>query len=59
MAKKPDYIAYSVAGEGDAAQWTEIGAAWNHTNGSGLNVELKALPLGRLVLRKPKEKDKD
>ena len=56
MAKKPDYIAYSVQGEDEDAQWTEIGAAWNHAKGDGLNVELKALPLGRMVLRKPKEK---
>ena len=56
MSKKPDYIAYSVQGEGEDAQWTEIGAAWAHSNGDGLNVELKALPLGRLVLRKPKSK---
>lgn len=56
MSKKPDYIAYSVQGEGETAQWTEVGAAWPHTNGDGFNVELKALPLGRLVLRKRKEK---
>ena len=56
MATKPDYIAYSVEGEGEDAQWTEIDAAWNHAKGDGLNVELKALPLCRMVLRKPNDK---
>jgi hypothetical protein len=37
-----------------ARRWTKIGAAFPHKEGSGLNIELKALPLtGRLVLLPP------
>ena len=56
MATKPDYIAYSVEGEGEDAQWTEIDAAWNHAKGDGLNVELKALPLGAWCIASPMTK---
>jgi hypothetical protein len=49
------YAVYVVEGEGDAAFWTKIGAAWAHEDGDGFNISLTAVPLnGRLVVRKPK-----
>jgi hypothetical protein len=57
--KKPTLIAYSVRerGKGQTAIWTRIGAAWPHDTGSGLSIQLEALPLnfdGRIVLTEPK-----
>ncbi len=53
--RKPAFAAYCVTGEGDNAFWTRIGAAWHHSNGDGLNIELQALPTnGRIVLLPPK-----
>lgn len=35
--------------------WTRVGAAWHHSNGSGLSIQLDSLPFeGRLVLLPPK-----
>jgi len=36
--------------------WTEIGAAWPHKDGKGLNITFKASPFGdaKIVLREPK-----
>ena len=49
------YAVYVVEGEGDAAFWTKLGAAWAHEDGEGFNIQLTAMPLnGRLVVRKPK-----
>ena len=49
------YAVYVVEGEGDAAYWTKVGAAWPHEDGEGFNLQLAAVPLsGRLVVRKPK-----
>jgi len=49
------YPVYVVEGEGEAAFWTKVGAAWPHEDGEGFNIQLTALPLtGRLVVRKPK-----
>ena len=62
MSNKPAYIAYTVkpAKRGEKATWTEIGVAWPHRNGSGLNIELVANPLdGRLVLMPPKAMGSD
>ena len=61
-AKKPDLLAYAVKNfetkeGGQDAAWRQIGAAWFHKDGDGLDVVLEALPVsGRVVLRKPKEK---
>jgi hypothetical protein len=56
-ANPPSYDVFTVTGEGEAAFWTKIGAAWPNADGLGFNVTLAALPLnGRLVLRKPKPK---
>ena len=54
-SNKPTHVAYVVEGEGDAAFWTRIGAAWVHEDGEGFNISLNALPVsGRLVVRKAK-----
>jgi hypothetical protein len=52
----PTHNAYLVEGEGDAAFWTRIGAAWAHQDGEGFNITLTAIPVnGRIVLRAKKE----
>ena len=52
----PTHNAYVIEGEGEAAFWTKVGAAWPHQDGNGFNVTLTALPLtGRLVIRTRKE----
>lgn len=52
--QKPHGV-YVVEGEGDDAFWTKIGAAWQHQDGKGFNIQLSCLPLnGRLVIREPK-----
>jgi hypothetical protein len=62
--KAPTHRAYFVQqprNEGDKAEWIELGAAWPHSDGKGLDVVLKVLPVGgfagRLTLRaiEPKE----
>ena len=57
--KKPTLIAYSIRErEGQKAIWTRIGAAWPHGKGTGLSIQLDALPIGdRIVLREPAEDD--
>ena len=51
--------AYSVIKrEGQDDYWLNIGAAFSHADGNGLNVLLQALPInGKLVLRPPKDND--
>jgi len=56
-AKKPTHEAFVVTGEGENAFWTKIGAAWQHEDGKGFNVDLIAYPVGgRLVVREVKKK---
>ncbi len=51
-ARKPTHRLYRVEGQGDAATWTAMGAAWPHKDGQGFNVSCESGPLqGRLVLR--------
>ena len=62
MSNKPTLIAYSIRerGKGQKPIWTRIGAAWPHDSGSGLSIQLEALPLnfdGRIVLTEPKGED--
>jgi hypothetical protein len=57
MSNKPTLIAYSIRerGKGQKPIWTRIGAAWPHDSGSGLSIQLEALPIGdRIVLTEPK-----
>lgn len=55
-SKKPTHNIYVVQGEGEAARWVKIGAAWPNQDGKGFNVALDASPLlGRIVMREVKE----
>ncbi len=50
--RKPTHRLYRVNGEGEAATWTPIGAAWPNKDGKGFNLSCDAVPLqGRIVLR--------
>lgn len=55
MSNQPVLIAYTVKSrKGQKSAWTRIGAAWPHTKGAGLNIELEAFPVdGRIVLLEP------
>lgn len=52
----PLYQAYSVIKrEGQEDWWCNIGAAFPHADGKGMNLMLQALPLdGKVVMRPPK-----
>ena len=57
--QRPAYHIFCVTKEdGKNPVWQEIGAAWKHKDGKGLNLQLNALPLpnGEIVLRVPKPK---
>lgn len=46
--------------DGKKTYWTQIGKAFAHKNGKGLDIVLDALPVnGRIVLLEPKEKPDD
>ena len=56
--KQPSHKAYAVEnftkGDEEKSHWTEIGAAWAHKDGKGLDLQIKLMPLsGRIVLREP------
>jgi hypothetical protein len=56
---QPSFRIYSVAKNGDEkSTWQEIGAAWPHKDGKGLNLTFTARPLegAQMVLREPKAK---
>ena len=55
--KQPTHRAYSVIKrEGQDDFWLNIGLAFPHKDGKGLNVVLQAFPLdGKIVLREPSE----
>lgn len=57
----PIYQAYTVIKrEGQDDWWCNIGAAFTHADGNGLNLMLQALPLdGKVVLRPPKDDGND
>ncbi|MDE8653838.1 hypothetical protein PYV00_19285 [Novosphingobium sp. H3SJ31-1] len=57
--RKPEFRLYHVAGEGEKALWTPMGAAWTHKDHLGFNINLDLLPRsGRLVMRAaPEGKD--
>lgn len=58
-AKGPDFIAYTVVHRpNDEAKskgfWREIGTAWTHNDGNGIQIRLDALPVdGVVTLRMP------
>ena len=50
--RKPTHRLYRVVGEGDAASWTPIGAAWPNKDGMGFSLSCDAVPLqGRIMMR--------
>jgi hypothetical protein len=50
--RQPTHRLYRVNGDGKAAIWTPIGAAWPNKDGKGFNLNCDAVPLtGRIVLR--------
>jgi hypothetical protein len=64
MAKditNPIYNAYTVIKrEGQDDYWLNVGAAFSHQDGNGLNIILQAMPLnGKIVLRPPKDSTDD
>jgi hypothetical protein len=51
-SKGPTHVAYQVREGKDKGFWTRIGAAWQHKDGKGFNIQLDAVPLdGRIQLR--------
>lgn len=57
-ARQPTHRLYRVLGDGKAAIWTPIGAAWPNKDGLGFSLQCDAIPLqGRLVLRAIRERD--
>ncbi len=57
-SKAPSHLAYHVReGSGDKGFWNRIGAAWQHKDGKGFNIQLDVVPLdGRITLRVASEK---
>ena len=57
-SQAPSHVAYQVRDrEGKKAFWTRIGAAWQHNDGKGFNIQLVVVPLdGRVTLRVATEK---
>jgi hypothetical protein len=52
LARKPTHRLYRVLGDGTAAIWTPIGAAWPNKDGMGFSINCDLLPLhGRIVMR--------
>ena len=48
----PTHVAYQVRDGKDKGFWTRIGAAWQHKDGKGFNLQLDSVPLdGRIQLR--------
>jgi len=58
--RQPTHGVFHVTGEGEAARWNKVGAAWTHQDGEGYSLALDYLPLsngGRLVIRRFSEKE--
>lgn len=58
--RKPEMLAYSVKdrGEGQDAVWNRVGAAWQHRDGKGFDIQMDATPVdGRLTLREQKREE--
>ena len=58
QSKAPSHIAYHVRDrEGGKGFWTRFGAAWQHRDGKGFNIQLDGFPLdGLITLRVASEK---
>ena len=56
-SKAPSHVAYAVREGKDKSFWTRIGAAWQHKDGKGFNIQIESVPLdGRITLRIAAEK---
>jgi hypothetical protein len=54
---KPTHRLYQVTGDGKAAFWHEIGAAWPNKDGHGFSINYSSIPLsGRIVMREITER---
>jgi len=55
-ATKPTFSAYNlrkyIKNREEKTAWTRIGTAWPNHDGDGWNIQLDALPLGDLVIRR-------
>ncbi len=52
---QPTHIAYSIKERDGKTFWRQIGAVFSHGKGSGMTIQLDALPIGdRIVLLEPK-----
>lgn len=52
IRRRPTHRLYRVQGDGPAATWTPIGAAWPNKDGLGFSLSCEAVPLqGRIVMR--------
>lgn len=57
FGRKPTHRLFRVVGDGEKANWTEIGAAWPNKDGQGFSLSCDAMPLsGRIVMRAITEK---
>ena len=61
--KAPTHRAYSVRNFGEdnkKSYWTQIGSAWEHSDGKGFNIQLESFPVnGQLTIRPVKEKSEN
>lgn len=54
---QPTQRLYCVTGQGKAAKWIDIGAAWPNKDGKGFSIALHAVPLtSRIVMREIEDK---
>lgn len=55
--RKPDFIAYNVRdSQNEKGYWNKVGAAWQHHDGQGLDIQLESIPVdGRITLRELRE----
>jgi len=54
---QPTHKVYAVTKNGERSFWQDIGAAWEHGDGDGMNIKLDYMPLNgaEIVIRKPKD----
>ncbi|MCR9261216.1 MAG: hypothetical protein NXH95_15950 [Pseudomonadaceae bacterium] len=59
--RKPDFVAYSVKESHDGAgYWNKVGAAWEHKDGKGVEINLDSVPIdGRITLREMREQHRE
>jgi hypothetical protein len=55
--RKPNYIAYNVNYAQNGQSYSNrVGAAWNHKDGQGLDIQLESIPVdGRVTLRERRD----